>query len=153
MPITARSISLTRSLRCWRSCAASSPSPAPGSPTILRWHLGYAQIPQHCASLVKAFCADCLNPYVNFHRPCFFPETITDAKGTERTRYRYEDMNTPDEKLKSLSNARQHLTPGVTVEHLDAIALRISDKAAAVALNHARRPRFQAIAGAIRKQA
>ena len=88
----------------------------------VRKHLGYAQIPQHCASLVKAFCADCLNPYVNFHRPCFFPETITDAKGTERTRYRYEDMNTPDEKLKSLSNARQHLTPGVTVEHLDAIA-------------------------------
>ena len=45
-------------------------------------------------------------------------------------------MNTPYEKLQSLSNARQHLTPGVTVEHLDAIALRISDKAAAVALNH-----------------
>lgn len=40
--------------------------------------LGYARIPQHCASLVNAFCADYLNPYVNFHRPCFFPETITD---------------------------------------------------------------------------
>ena len=71
---------------------------------------------------VNAFCADFLNPYVNFHRPCFFPETITDANGTERMRYRYEDMNTPDEKLKALSTARQHLNPGVTVEHLDAIA-------------------------------
>ena len=89
---------------------------------VVRKHLGYAQIPQHGASLVNAFCADCLNPYVNFHRPCFFPETITDANGTERTRYRYEDMNTPDEKLKALSTARQHLNPGVTVEHLDAIA-------------------------------
>ena len=89
---------------------------------VVRKHLGYAQIPQHGASLVNAFCADVLNPYVNFHRPCFFPETITDANGTERTRYRYEDMNTPDEKLKALSTARQHLNPGVTVEHLDAIA-------------------------------
>ena len=89
---------------------------------VVRKHLGYAQIPQHGASRVNAFGADCLNPYVNFHRPCFFPETITDANGTERTRYRYEDMNTPDEKLKALSTARQHLNPGVTVEHLDAIA-------------------------------
>jgi len=120
---------------------------------VVRKHLGYAHIPQHCASLVNAFCADFLNPYVNFHRPCFFPETITDAKGKERKRYRYEDMNTPYEKLKSLSPARQHLKPGVTVEHLDAIALRISDNAAALALNHARRTLFQAIAGAIRKRA
>lgn len=97
---------------------------------VVRKHLGYAHIPQHCARMVTVFCADFLNPYVNFHRPCFFPETIPDATGTARKRYRYEDMTTPYEKRKSLSNAGQHLTPGVTVEHLDAIALRISDHAA-----------------------
>lgn len=31
---------------------------------VVRKHLGYAHIPQHCASLVNAFCADFLNPYV-----------------------------------------------------------------------------------------
>jgi transposase InsO family protein len=61
---------------------------------VVRKHLGYTHIPQHCASLVNDFCANHLNPYINFHRPCFFPETITDAKGKARKRYRYEDMKT-----------------------------------------------------------
>ena len=68
---------------------------------VLRKHWGYAHIPQQFAEQVNAFCANHLNPYVNFHRPCFFPETITEAKGKERNRYRYEDMKTPYEKLKS----------------------------------------------------
>jgi transposase InsO family protein len=74
---------------------------------VVRKHLGYAHIPQQCAEQVNAFCANDLNPYVNFHRPCFFPETITDAKGKERTRYHYRDMKTPYEKLKSLPDVRQ----------------------------------------------
>ncbi len=48
---------------------------------VVRKHLGYAHIPQHCASLVNTFCAEFLNPYVNYHRPCFYPETITDNQG------------------------------------------------------------------------
>jgi len=120
---------------------------------VVRKHLGYAHIPQYCASLVNAFCADFLNPYVNFHRPCFFPETITDAKGKERKRYRYEEMKTPYEKLKSLPNASQHLKPGVTFEQLDAEAAKMSDNDAALVLNNARRKLFQAISIAIRKQA
>ena len=120
---------------------------------VVRKHLGYAHIPQQFAEQVNAFCADFLNPYVNFHRPCFFPETITDAKGQARKRYRYEDMTTPYEKLRSLPNAGQHLKPDVTVEQLDAIALRISDNEAALALNHARSTLFQSISAASRKQA
>ena len=120
---------------------------------VVRKHLGYAHIPQHCASLVNTFCADFLNPYVNFHRPCFFPETITDAKGKERKRYRYEDMQTPYEKLKSLPKASQHLKQDVTFKQLDAIASMMSDNDAALALNNARKKLFQAISAAIRKQA
>ena len=120
---------------------------------VVRKHLGYAHIPQQFAEQVNAFCANHLNPYVNFHRPCFFPKTITDAKGKERKRYRYEDMKTPYEKLKSVPEASQYLKLGVTVEQLDAIALRISDNEAALALNHARRTLFQSISGASRKQA
>ena len=32
--------------------------------SVVRKHLGYAHIPQYCASLVNAFCAAHLNPYV-----------------------------------------------------------------------------------------
>ncbi len=120
---------------------------------VVRKHLGYAHIPQYCASLVNAFCADFLNPYVNFHRPCFFPETITDAKGKEHKRYRYEEMKTPYEKLKSLTDASQNLKPGVTFELLDAEASKMSDNDAALALNNARKKLFQAISAAIKKPA
>lgn len=120
---------------------------------VVRKHLGYAHIPQHCASLVNTFCADHLNPYVNFHRPCFFAEAITDAKGKERKRYRYEEMKTPYEKLKSLPNASQYLKPGITLDELDAQATKMSDNDAALALNNARRKLFQTISAAIRKQA
>lgn len=120
---------------------------------VVRKHLGYAHIPQHCASLVNAFCADYLNPYVNFHRPCFFPETITDKNGKERKRYRYEDMMTPYEKLKSLPKAKRYLKHGATFKQLDAQAKSMSDNDAATALNNARRKLFQAISAAIRKRA
>ena len=120
---------------------------------VVRKHLGYAHIPQQFAEQVNAFCTNVLNPYVNFHRPCFFPETSTDATGKERKRYRYEDMKTPYEKLKSVPDARQYLKVGITVEHLDAIASRMSDTEAALALNHARSTLFQSISAASRKQA
>ena len=120
---------------------------------VVRKHLGSAQIPPHGAGLVNDFCANYLNPYVNFHRPCFFPKTITDAKGKERKRDRYEEMKTPYEKLKSLPYASQYLKLGITVEQLNAQAARMSDNDAAVALNHARRKLFQAISATIWKQA
>ena len=118
---------------------------------VVRKHLGYAHIPQQFASKVNAFCAGFLNPYVNFHRPCFFPETVTDAKGKERKKYRYEQMMTPYEKLKSLPEAAKHLKPGVTFEQLDANALKMSDNEAAAALNKARQQLFQSINNALKK--
>jgi len=120
---------------------------------VVRKHLGYAHIPQHCASLANAFCADFLNPYVNFHRPCFFPKTITDAKGKERKKYRYKDMMTPYEKFKSIPEASQYLKDGVTLEQLDAQAAKMSDNDAALALNNARKKLFKDISAAMKKQA
>lgn len=121
--------------------------------SVVRKHLGYAHIPQHCASLVNAFCANLLNPYVNFHRPCFFPETITDAKGKEYKCYRYEQMRTPYERLKSLPNAIAYLKPDITFEQLDVQAARMSDNDAALAMSNARKKLFQAISAAMKKQA
>jgi transposase InsO family protein len=119
---------------------------------VVRKHLGYAHLPQPFAVQVNTVCAQHLNPYVNFHRPCFFPETITDAKGKERTRYHDKDMKTPYEKLKSLPDVRQYLKPGMTVAQLDGIASRMSGTEAALALNHARRQLCQIIAAVNRKQ-
>ncbi len=112
---------------------------------IVRKHLGYGHIPQRFATLVNAFCRDHLNPYVNFHRPCLFAETITDAKGRERKRYPYQLMMTPYDKLKSLPRAEQYLKAGVTFEQLDAKAGAISDNDAAQRLNDARAMLFKTI--------
>ena len=49
--------------------------------SVVRKILGYAYIPQACAELLNGFNKDFLNPYVNVHRPCFFPVTIIDQKG------------------------------------------------------------------------
>lgn len=120
---------------------------------VVRKHLGYTHIPQRFARKVNAFCSNFLNPYVNFHRPCFFPETVTDAKGKERKKYRYEHMMTPYEKLKSLPNVTLHLKPGITLEQLDAAASRMSDNDAVAALNKARQVLFQSIADALKQSA
>lgn len=120
---------------------------------IVRKHLGYAHIPQHFATAVNAFCRAFLNPYVNFHRPCFFAQTITDSKGKIRKRYRLEDMMTPYEKLKSLPNASEFLKPGMSFEALDAFVAATSDNEAARQMNQARTRLFQSIQSRSKKTA
>lgn len=113
--------------------------------SVVRKHLGYAHIPGRFAAQVNAFTQGVLSPYLNFHRPCFFPTEAVDDKGRVRKRYRYEDMMTPYDKLKSLPDADQYLKPGITFEQLDAIAYAISDNEAAQRLNQARAELFRSI--------
>lgn len=112
---------------------------------VVRKHFGYSHIPQRFATLVNAFCRNHLNAYVNFHRPCLFAQTITDAKGRQRKRYPYHLMMTPYEKLKSLHHAQQFLKPGITFQQLDTQATAISDNEAAHRLNNARATLFKTI--------
>ncbi len=112
---------------------------------IVRKHLGYSHIPQRFAALVNAFDRQYLNPYLNFHRPCLFAETITDAKGRQRKRYPYQLMMTPYEKFGSLPLAAQFLKPGITFQQLDATAIAMSDNEAARRLNQARATLFKTI--------
>lgn len=113
--------------------------------SIVRKHLGYTHIPQRFAEQVNAFTVGVLSPYLNFHRPCLFPEEVIDAKGKRRKRYPYANLMTPYDKLKSLPDARRHLKPGITFEQLDDIALQHSDNEAARRLNEARAELFRAI--------
>lgn len=112
---------------------------------IVRKHLGYEHIPQRFAAQVNSFCQDFLNPYVNFHRPCFFAETRTDAKGKIRKRYLLKNMMTPYEKLKSLPEAKDFLKLGITFAQLDSTATAMTDNEAARRLNEARTKLFQSI--------
>lgn len=113
--------------------------------STVRKHLGYSHIPQRFAPAVNAFAKDPLTPYLNYHRPCFFPDEYTDDKGRLRKKYRYQDMMTPYDKLKSLPEAERFLKPGVTFQQLDAIANQCSDNEAAQRLHQARAELFQRI--------
>jgi len=79
-----------------------------------------------------------LNPYINYHRPCFFPEVVIDAKGKQRKRYPYDKMMTPYEKWKSLPQAASYLKSGTTFTRLDQIAYQISDNKAAEKMQKAK---------------
>ncbi len=113
--------------------------------SIVRKLLGYTHIPQHFADQVNTFNRLYLNPYINYHRPCFFAETVIDQKGKERKKYPYRAMMTPYEKLKSLPNAATHLKPGINFSCLDKIAMQISDNEAARLLQEARNRLFTII--------
>ena len=113
--------------------------------SVVRKQLGYAYIPQRCAELINEFDRDFFNPYINFHRPCFFPVTVIDPKGKIRKTYPYEEVRTPYERLKSLPQAESYLCPGVTFETLDAIANQMSDNQFAERMVKARSNLFQQI--------
>ena len=115
--------------------------------SVIRKHFGYTHIAQRRAPLINEFNQQHLTPYLNYHRPCFFPETQVDPKGKQRRIYRYEHMMTRYEKLKSLENAKEYLNPEVSFEILDKVALRISDNQAADQLQTARQKLFKTIYG------
>jgi transposase InsO family protein len=99
--------------------------------SVIRKVFGYAHISQCWASLINEFNHNTLFPYINYHRPCYFPKTIIDKKGKEKKIYPYECMMTPYEKLKSIENAKSYLKPGITFETLDKMALSQNDDQAA----------------------
>ena len=113
--------------------------------SIVRKYLGYSHIPQKWATLINEFNQTYLNPYINYHRPCFFAEVVVDKKGKQRKHYPYKQMMTPYEKLKSLVDASSYLKVGTTFKQLDEIAYQISDNEAAERLQKARIKLFQTI--------
>jgi transposase InsO family protein len=120
---------------------------------IIRKHLGYSHIPQRFAAEINAFCAEHLNPYINFHRPCLFAEEYLDKKGKTQKRYPLNAVMTPLEKLASLPDAGDFLKPGVTLDALREKARAMSDNEAAARLNEARNRLFQSISKRSRKAA
>jgi transposase InsO family protein len=110
--------------------------------SVVRKIFGYTHIPQKWAPEINKFNRAYLNPYINYHRPCFFPETTINAKGKQQKTYPYRNMMTPFERLKSLPDVEQYLKPEITLEVLDEYALRMSDNEAADCLQKARQQLF-----------
>ena len=115
--------------------------------SIVRKTFGYQHIPRKWAAQINTFNQHYLNPYINYHRPCFFSETKTDDKGKQKKVYRYENMMTPYDKFKSLPNAKTYLKPELSFEIMDEFAMRMSDNDCADQLQKERQILFSLILG------
>jgi len=113
--------------------------------SIVRKILGYQHIPQKWATELNEFNLKFVYPYINFHRPCFYPKIIIDKKGKERKKYPAQNMMTPFDKLSSLPDAKKYLKSGMTFEILTKIAMEMSDNEAADLLQKERRKLFDQI--------
>ena len=98
---------------------------------IIRKHLGYEHIPQKWAQIVNEFNIKYLTPYLNYHRPCYFPVTIINKLSKTVKTYPYKSIMTPYEKFKSLPDCEQYLKDGITLSDLDKIASSMTDLEAA----------------------
>ena len=112
---------------------------------VIRKTMGYGHIPQHYAAAINLFYTQALNPYLNFHRPCYFAVDTMDAKGKIKKIYPHDQIMTPWERLKSITHYETYLKPGVTAPSLDHEALSMSDNEAAKKVQHARKQVFQSI--------
>jgi hypothetical protein len=85
---------------------------------------------------------------LNFHRPCAFPTEVIDSKGKIKKKYRYQDYQTPYEKLKSIPDVQKYLKEGITLEMLDQIAKKYTDNEMAEKVQLSRSKLFDKIVAA-----
>ena len=109
---------------------------------VIRKTMGYGHIPQHHAVAINCFYADTLNPYLNFHRPCYFSVDTIDAKGKIRKTYPHNQIMTPWERLKAIPTYETYLKPGITTQSLEHDANAMSDNDAARQVQQARKRLF-----------
>jgi len=110
---------------------------------IIRKLMGYSYIPQKHASAINRFYREALNPYLNFHRPCYFAIDTIDAKGKIRKTYPHDQIMTPWDRLQSVPYYQQHLKPGIRADDLQQYADAMSDNDAAKHLQQTRKLLFQ----------
>ena len=94
---------------------------------IIRKNIGYSFISRKEAPKINEFYRNYFNVYLNYHRPCGFAREIIGPKGKIKKIYPQENYMVAYEKFKSLSDAKQYLKDGITLEELDGIAYAKSD--------------------------
>jgi hypothetical protein len=112
---------------------------------IVRKIMGYSHIPQKHATAINRFYRETLNPYLNFHRPCYFAVDTIDAKGKVKKTYPQNRIATPFERLQGIPNYESHLRPDLTAAILNQLANALSDNEAAKQVQEGRKRLFQSI--------
>lgn len=112
---------------------------------VIRKTMGYSHIPQKYAVAINAFYTEALNPYLNFHRPCYFAVDTLNAKGKIRKTYPHDQIMTPWERLKTIPAYAVYLKPGITSQSLEHDANALSDNEAASKVQQARKRLFLSI--------
>lgn len=112
---------------------------------VVRKFMGYSHIPQKHATAINRFYTQTLNPYLNFHRPCYFAVDKIDPKGKIRKTYPHDHIKTPWQRLQSIPDFDGHLIFGVTATALEHRANAMSDNDAANQVQQARRLLFHSI--------
>jgi hypothetical protein len=112
---------------------------------VIRKLMGYSHIPQKHATAINRFYTEVLNPYLNFHRPCYFAVDKVDAKGKIRKTYPHDQISTPWERLKSIPEYQNYLKSGITSQALEQQANAMTDNQAAKQVQQARKLLFQSI--------
>ena len=115
---------------------------------IIRKHMGYSHIPQPFAARINVLYREHFIPYLNFHRPCWFPTIEIDAKGKRKRTYKAKDIMTPYEKFLSLDKPEQYLRPGWTLERLEKMANAKTPNQAKADFNRAKQELKEIIAKA-----
>ena len=110
---------------------------------VIRKFMGYSHIPQKHAGAINRFYTEALNPYLNFHRPCYFAVDRIDAQGKVRKTYPHDQIMTPWDRLQTLPNYPLYLKPGITPQTLADEANAMSDNASANQVQQARKRLFQ----------
>lgn len=98
---------------------------------VVRKTMGYGHLPQQHAAAINHFYADALNPYLNFHRPCYFAVDTIDDKGKVVKTYPQNQIMTPYERLSAIPGYESTLRPDVTAEALQQRSVAMSDNEAA----------------------
>lgn len=112
---------------------------------VIRKHMTHYHIPQPFATRINKFYREYLIPYLNFHRPCAFPEVTVLSNGKKKITYPRRNYMTPYEKLKSLPNWERYLRPGVTPGILEKQARAKTPNQAAKELKEAKKKLFNII--------
>lgn len=86
---------------------------------VVRKEMGHWHIRGVYAPRINVFYRDHLIPYLNFSRPCYFPQRKTEKNGKVIVRYPRKNCMTPYRKLRSLKNWQQYLRPGITADDLE----------------------------------
>ena len=112
---------------------------------VIRKLMGYSHIPQQHATAINHFYTETLNPYLNFHRPCYFAVDKIDAKGKVQKTYPHDQIMTPWDRLKAIPQYPHYLKSGLTPHTLEQQATALSDNDAAERVQSARKLLFQSI--------